>query len=344
MSDVLPYSGLTLDRSGAQRPDPAWLDALLAHPASTAIPYWRGHVLTRAGRPLWIPAEVVHTQPATKINCHPPLIDWPRAVPPGQGGGCSAAVSGEDSAEKAVFLGVRGDAGVFAVDLSELDEEAALAAVGADAAIDVRRLVAELDADEAACLAYARGLLHWNRNQRFCGACGSPAAMSHGGHLRTCGGCGKLLFPRIEPAVIVLVEHGDRCLLGRHKGAAANGFSTLAGFVEIGESLEDAVRREVAEEAGVEVGEVEYRASQAWPFPAGLMVGFRARATSPDIDVDRDELVEARWFSREEVVALQEEHVRAGTNRTDSIEHYLVDRWLTENRPLGVVPGSKIGD
>ncbi|HVK25757.1 MAG TPA: NAD(+) diphosphatase, partial [Actinokineospora sp.] len=154
--------------------------------------------------------------------------------------------------------------------------------------------------------------------------------MSHGGHLRTCGGCKKLLFPRIEPAVIVLVEFGDRCLLGRHRGAAENAFSTLAGFVEIGESLEDAVRREVAEEAGVTVGGVVYRASQAWPFPAGLMLGFRAVATSPDIRVDLDELIEARWFTRAEVVALQAEHIAAGTDRGDSIERYLVDRWLAE--------------
>ena len=116
--------------------------------------------------------------------------------------------------------------------------------------------------------------------------------------------CGKLLFPRIEPAVIVLVEAPGaprRCLLGRHQGAAAGVYATLAGFVEIGESLEDAVRREVAEEAGVQVGAVTYQASQAWPFPAGLMVGFRARAISAAIAADHHELAEARWFTRDEL-------------------------------------------
>ncbi|MGH3860625.1 NAD(+) diphosphatase [Actinokineospora sp.] len=234
-----------------------------------------------------------------------------------------------DVPEDAVFLGLDGDTGVFAVDLSDLEEAAAAESVGADAAVDIRRLVSGLDAEAATRLAYARGLLHWNRNQRFCGACGSAARAVHGGHLRICTGCGKLLFPRIEPAVITLVEYGDRCLLGRHRGAAANAFSTLAGFVEIGESLEDAVRREVAEEAGVAVGAVEYRASQAWPFPSGLMLGFRAVATDPEIAVDRDELLEARWFTRDEVLALQEEHRVAGTGRTDSIEQFLVTSWLT---------------
>jgi NAD+ diphosphatase len=236
-----------------------------------------------------------------------------------------------DVPEDAVFLGLDGDTGVFAVDLSELEEQAAAESVGADAAVDIRRLVSGLDAEGATRLAYARGLLHWNRNQRFCGACGSAARSAHGGHLRICTGCGKLLFPRIEPAVITLVEHGDRCLLGRHRGAAANAFSTLAGFVEIGESLEDAVRREVAEEAGVAVGAVHYRASQSWPFPSGLMLGFRAVAENPEIAVDRDELLEARWFTRDEVLALQEEHRVAGTGRSDSIEHFLVTSWLTRS-------------
>ncbi|CRK57337.1 NADH pyrophosphatase [Alloactinosynnema sp. L-07] len=349
MSDQLPYTGLTLDRAGANRADASWLADLLAHPDSTVIPYWRDQVLASGGRPLWTGAEIVHRHPESKINRHPTPIDWPRAVPPGQGGGCAGVFAGLGDGDevavdvdgpvvgdvwgRAVFLGIRGEAGVFALDLSEMDEQAALRFAGADSVVDVRRLVSGLDPDEAACLAYARGLLHWNRNQRFCGACGSAAAASQGGHLRTCEGCGKLLFPRIEPAVIVLVEFGDRCLLGRHRGAAPNAFSTLAGFVEIGESLEDAVRREVAEEAGVAVGDVVYRASQAWPFPAGLMLGFRAVATSPDISVDREELTEARWFTRAEVIALQQEHVAAGTHRGDSIERYLVDRWLAGADP-----------
>jgi NAD+ diphosphatase len=223
-----------------------------------------------------------------------------------------------------VFLGANG-AAVFAVDLSDLDETAALREAGADAAVDIRTLFAGLDPQEAATLAYARGMLHWARNQRFCGACGGRTGSEQAGHVRRCRGCDKPHFPRIEPAVIMLVEAPDRrrCLLARHRGAAEGAYSTLAGFLEIGESLEDAVRRELHEEAGVRVREVGYQASQAWPFPSGLMVGFRAVAETEDVTVDRDELIEARWFTREEVRAL-------GEGRRDSIESFLVDTWLRE--------------
>jgi NAD+ diphosphatase len=226
------------------------------------------------------------------------------------------------SQREAVFLG-EGKAGVFAVDLSDVDEAEAVRESGADAAADIRSLFTGLDPQEAATLAYARGMLHWTRNQRFCGACGGETAAEQAGHVLRCQGCRKMHFPRIEPAVIMLVESPDRqrCLLARHRGATA--FSTLAGFLEIGESLEDAVRRELAEEAGVRVGDVAYQASQAWPFPSGLMVGFRALAETDEFAVDHDELDEARWFTRAEVRAL-------GDSRPDSIESYLVGRWLDE--------------
>jgi NAD+ diphosphatase len=228
--------------------------------------------------------------------------------------------------EADVFLGLDGDVPVFAVDLSALDEADALAAAGATGTRDVRALFTTLDAPTAAAYGQARGLLHWHRNQRFCGACGGPTAVRQGGNLRACEGCGKLLFPRIEPAVITLVESADRCLLARHGGAPAGGWSTLAGFVEVGESLEDAVRREVAEESGVRVGEVVYAASQAWPFPAGLMVGFRAHALDESIAVDGEELVEAGWFTRAEV----REIVTARPRRPDAIDRYLIETWLSE--------------
>jgi NAD+ diphosphatase len=226
------------------------------------------------------------------------------------------------TAREAVYLG-EGETGVFAADLSDVDEDAALREAGADAAVDIRALFTGLDPQEAATLAYARGMLHWTRNQRYCGACGGATAPEQAGHVLRCLGCGKMHFPRIEPAVIMLVEAPDRarCLLARHRGASA--FSTLAGFLEIGESLEDAVRRELAEEAGVRVREVAYEASQAWPFPSGLMVGFRAVADTDTFTVDHDELDEARWFTRDEVRAL-------GDGRPDSIESYLVGRWLDE--------------
>ncbi|MGW5054386.1 NAD(+) diphosphatase [Actinokineospora sp. NPDC004072] len=208
----------------------------------------------------------------------------------------------------AVFLGVD-RAPLFAVEVADEPGETA----------DIRALYPRLPGEDATRLAYARGLLHWHRTHRFCGACGAQAQMRHGGHLRVCAGCRRELYPRIEPAVIVLVEHGDRCLLARHAGAT--GYSTLAGFVEIGEGLEDAVRREVAEEAGVRVAEVAYAGSQAWPFPAGLMIGFRAVAADDRVAADGVEIADARWFTRDEVRAL-------GGSRPDSIESFLVAAWL----------------
>jgi NAD+ diphosphatase len=217
-----------------------------------------------------------------------------------------------------VFLGLDGDTPVFAADLSTVDKP-----VGEPH--DLRALVNTVDPAEAATLAYARGILHWSRNQQFCGACGGATDTRDGGHLRVCRDCGKLLFPRIEPAVIVLVTWQDRCLLARHHNAAPDAYSTLAGFVEVGENLETAVHREVREEAGVTLTDVQYQASQTWPFPAGLMIGYRAHAATPDIAVDGAELEEARWFTAAEVHEL-----RATPSRTDSIEHFLISTWLHE--------------
>lgn len=311
MSDhFLPYSHRGLNRAGNLRTDPQWVQALLASPQARLLPFWRDKCLVEGAaaspRPVSVPAAAISTVLASASEC--------------------------------VFLGLDGAAGVFAADLSELEQSQAVELVTASAAQDVRRLVATILPAEAAALAYARGLLHWNRNQKFCGACGGNTQGRNGGHLRVCmrSSCGKLLFPRIEPAVIVLVEAPSlpaRCLLGRHRGAPQDSYSTLAGFVELGESLEDAVRREVAEEAGVQVDTVTYQASQAWPFPAGLMVGFRARAIADKIAVDEDELIEARWFTRAELhaQAATEQGARSLFN-ADSIEKFLIEAWMHENQ------------
>ena len=191
-------------------------------------------------------------------------------------------------------------------------------------------LVGTLSPAEAALLGYARGILYWHRHQRYCGTCGSPTRSGHGGHLRTCQNeaCARPHFPRVEPAVIMLVENQGKCLLARHKGSAAGSYSTLAGFVSVCESLEDAVRREVAEETGVPVGTVTYMASQGWPFPSGLMIGFRATALAETVHVDGEEIIEARWFTRAELT----EHaaVAGRLGREDSIDSYLLRSWLEE--------------
>lgn len=289
---TLPYNGLLLDRAGPRRGEREWVERVRARPDTRVLAFWRDRCLTSNGRPVTI-----------------------------------------EDGHDAVLLGVDGEAGVFAADLSDVDEAAALRAAGADAVTDVRVLFRTLDREQAAILAYARGMLHWSRNQRHCGACGGPTEVRQAGHQRHCPRCDKLLFPRIEPAVIMLVSSPGtprRCLLARHRGAAPHAYSTLAGFVEIGESLEDAVRRELGEEVGVRVNSVSYQASQAWPFPSGLMVGFRAVAESDEVAVDGDELLEARWFTREEVLDLLAVHRAEGLDRPDSIEAHLVDTWLAD--------------
>ncbi|TDC28872.1 NAD(+) diphosphatase [Micromonospora sp. 15K316] len=237
------------------------------------------------------------------------------------------------AADETVFLGLDGGVAVFGADLSEHSEADGLALTGAVSTVDVRKLAGHLAPAEAAAQAYARGLFYWHRQQRWCGSCGAVATAGGGGHVRVCSGaeCGRLLFPRIEPAVIVLVQSpdADRCLLARHAGAAEGSYSTLAGFVEVGESLEDAVRREMAEEVGVEVTDLAYQGSQAWPFPAGLMVAFRATAASVEVKVDGVELLEACWFTRDEL----EMRAAAGwLGRVDSIDSHLLGSWLATGR------------
>lgn len=205
----------------------------------------------------------------------------------------------------ATFLGMADQRAHF---LIALDESADLAQL--DLTLQARRLSLrsaglQLPAVEAGLFAYAKGLAHWQRETRFCAGCGSPLLLVAAGHRAQCTNpdCGRMHFPRTDAAVIMLVEHDGACLLGRQTGWPAGRYSTLAGFVEPGESLEDAVRREVAEESGVLVDEVHYHSSQPWPMPASLMVGFIATALSRDIDKRDKELEEARWFTPEQIVS-----------------------------------------
>ena len=187
-----------------------------------------------------------------------------------------------------------------------------------------------IDRDEGGALAYARAMTHWHATHLYCGACGAPTESREGGHIRVCTNesCAKHHFPRTDPAVIMLVEKGDRCLLGRKSEWAQGRYSTLAGFVEPGESLEDAVRREVMEETGVVVSDVEYHSSQPWPFPASLMLGFFCKAETEAIHRNDKELEDARWFTREELNAGQ-----GGLGiapRPISIARRLIDDWLSQ--------------
>jgi NAD+ diphosphatase len=182
---------------------------------------------------------------------------------------------------------------------------------------------------EASLLAYARGMCHWHERSQFCGRCGSPTRSDRAGHQRKCTSlhCGATEFPRTDPAVIVLVSDGDQCLLGNKHGWPESRFSTIAGFVEPGETIEQAVVREVKEETGVDATGLEYHSSQPWPFPGSVMLGFFARATSKEISLNDGELREARWFSREEVEAAKTKSGWLRLPSRISIARRLVEDW-----------------
>jgi NAD+ diphosphatase len=222
----------------------------------------------------------------------------------------------------AVFLGLNGQRALFAADATGSEPERGRPA-------GLREAATDLPAAEAALGAYAASLVSWHRRHRFCANCGAPSEPRDGGHQRDCPSCGVSHFPRTDPVVIVRVtDGGDRLLLGRQARWPAGRFSVLAGFVEPGETLEEAVRREVLEESGVAVEEVAYVASQPWPFPSSLMIGFSARATAGHPEPRDEELSEVRWFEREEVEA-----AAAGTTAVElsprySISRRLIDEWL----------------
>jgi NAD+ diphosphatase len=190
---------------------------------------------------------------------------------------------------------------------------------------ELRALTPVLPAEEAALMAYARALSTWRARHRHCGVCGSATLPTHAGHCLACTdpACGQEYFPRIDPAIIVLVSDGERALLGRQASWPARRYSTIAGFVEPGESLEDAVTREVLEETGVAVSNVRYHSSQPWPFPSSLMLGFFASATPGSAVRVGGELEDARWFSREQVTSGE-----ALAPPTQSISWHLIETWL----------------
>jgi NAD+ diphosphatase len=223
-----------------------------------------------------------------------------------------------------MFLGMQDGAARFAVQLPDGAAE--------EGWTQLRGTLHELDARDAGLAVHAVGLAEWLRAHRYCPRCGGRLEVGHAGHVLTCQSCGRQQFPRTDPAVIMLVTDGERALLGRQAAWPAGRYSTLAGFVEPGESLEDAVRREVAEEVGVTVGAVRYFGNQPWPLPASLMVGFFAVAETTEIAVDEDEIESARWFRREELRSEAE----AGTLQLPggiSISRSLVEAWYGAKLP-----------
>ena len=205
-------------------------------------------------------------------------------------------------AHETVFLGIQDLSAVFGIEI-----DAALAeplGTRPDLLItDARSIAVQalVSPDEIGILAEAKALLHWHRRHRFCSVCGTPTSARGGGWKRVCASCAAEHFPRTDPVVIMLTVLGDRCVLGRQSRFPPGMYSCLAGFLEPGETIEAAVRRETSEEAGVRTGRVRYLASQPWPFPASLMIGCLAEALNDDLTVDGEELEHARWFTRDEV-------------------------------------------
>ncbi|MCZ4095836.1 NAD(+) diphosphatase [Streptomyces sp. H39-C1] len=257
-----------VDRAAHHRLDEAWLAAAWSHPTTRVFVVSGGQVL-------------VEEKDGTTELVMVPAFDAP------------------ETEIHRYFLGI-GEDGVryFALQKDALPgrmDDVARAA-------GLREVAGLLSPLEAGLMAHAVALENWQRMHRFCSRCGERTVIAAAGHIRRCQACGAEHYPRTDPAVIMLVtDDQDRALLGRQAHWPEGRFSTLAGFVEPGESLEQAVVRETAEEAGVAVGDVTYVASQPWPFPSSLMLGFMARATSPDIQVDGEEIHEARWFSREDL-------------------------------------------
>ena len=262
------------DRAAHLRKQPQAMSDRLASDDAGIVPLWRNRVVLRDGK-----AEVIERAAASELLA--------QGRPP-------------------VFLGLLHQRPLFAVDIpGEIDFAALLPA---DATIgDLRMVGATLSAEELEVLSMARGMLLWHRRNGFCGSCGAASEPQEAGHARRCSNCDKKTFPRTDPAIMALVIHRgatraeDRCVLARQAKFAPGMFSLLAGFVEPGESVEAAVAREVHEEVGVTAVAMRYVRSQAWPFPASLMLGYVVETNDDELCVDKDEIDEARWVTRDQL-------------------------------------------
>jgi len=232
-----------------------------------------------------------------------------------------------------IFLGVADNTNYIGLDLNENNSEFNLWIEKKSIIIDdLRKFGPNLNEVDASFLALTSGMFYWHNTHKFCGFCGSKNTSAEGGFVRICSNlsCGKSHFPRTDPAIITLISSGDRVLLGRSPRFPEGMYSTLAGFVEPGESLEQALEREVFEEVGVRVENIRYFNSQPWPFPASLMLGFFAKAKHEDMRIDYNEIEDAQWFSIDQLRSLKHPSISGGFKlpRVDSIARRLVDTWI----------------
>jgi NAD+ diphosphatase len=317
LAETVTFGGSGLDRAAHLRGQAQDLAGLAERPDAEAIVFWRGKPLMRRGD--W---DVLARLPMS----HPAF---------------------QEVRDTAIFLGLEGDAARFAVDLSawepeDLDESQLGGFLDpteqrhpdlpdTDVFAELRANMTRLTPRDAELAATARALISWHGAHGFCAKCGSASVMSMAGWQRDCTACGAHHFPRTDPVVIMLITHGNSVLMGRSPAWPEGMYSLLAGFVEPGETLEAAVRREVFEEAGVEVGTVGYLASQPWPFPASLMFGCYGHATSTEITIDPVEIEDAMWVTREDMMlAFAGEHTKILPLRKGAIAQVLLEHWISD--------------
>lgn len=316
-AETVTFGGSALDRAGEIRSDDAAIDAARHDPASRAVLFWRGKPLITTDRPAGI----------VRLPLDHPVL--------------------ASASETQILLGREDGACCFAYDLSawepdDLDPDALGGFLDPSeqrhpglpdtmAFLELRRIMTWLTPRDAELAATGKAILGWHEAHLFCSKCGEKSLISQAGWQRKCPACSGAHFPRTDPVVIMLITRGNDVLMGRSPGWPEGMYSLLAGFVEPGETLEAAVRREVFEETGVEVGPVRYLASQPWPFPASLMFGCAGDAISEKITVDPVEIEDALWVSREEMMQVfAGEHAQILPARKGAIAHFLLENWLAD--------------
>ncbi|KAA0917683.1 NAD(+) diphosphatase [Aquicoccus porphyridii] len=316
LAETVTFGGSGLDRAAHLRGDADGLAKARRDPDSRAVVIWRS-------KPLF-EGEARETLVRVPLD-HPVLI----------------------GAREMIFLGREGSAALFGADIShwepgEIDAEALAAffdpseqvhpkAPKGSAFCELRGVMSRISPRDAEVAATAKAILSWHRSHRFCAKCGHESEMIMAGWQRACPGCGAQHFPRTDPVVIMLITRGNKVLMGRSHGWPEGMYSLLAGFVEPGEAIEAAVRREVEEEAAIRVGRVDYLASQPWPYPSSLMIGCRGEALSDEITIDPVEIETAQWFTREEIAdAFSGQNPRMKPARKGSIAHFLLWNWLAD--------------